>query len=387
MEAAEPDYPEIREELSQLRVALVHYWLVTWRGGEKVIESILKIFPKADVYTLFYDKGVCGPYLTNRNIYTSNLDRPFLRKHYQKLFPFYPTGIRSLKLKKPYDLIVSSESGPAKGISNPNGIPHVCYIHSPMRYCWGQTQTYLDVLPKWSRPIAKRQFDRLREWDRTTIENVDLYIANSKNVARRVNKYYQREAEICYPPIALDLFDNSITESTREYYLSFGAVTPAKNIALLVEAFNQIDKKLIIIGSGSEELKLRRLAKENICFTGELPLDQVIQYIQSARAMVFPGEEDFGMAPLEVMSQGVPVIALGQGGALESIVENVTKPQESSGLFFKEPTIKSLLNAITQFEEIESRFDPIWIRGHARKFGEDVFQQQFCRLVHQQVHN
>lgn len=381
MEAAELESCTNERSLSSLNVAIVHYWLVNWRGGEKVVESLLKLFPQADIYTLFYEKDVCQPYLGNRKVYTSLLNFAPLRKRYQKLFPLYPFAIWSLRLRKKYDLILSSEAGPAKGINNPWRIPHICYIHSPMRYCWGLTQAYLDVVPKWARGIVKWRFEKLKQWDLSTIHGVDLYIANSQNVADRVEKYYGKKAKICYPPIALNLFQNELVENRQEYYLSFGEITPYKNIQLLVETFNQLDEKLIVIGSGSEKKKLQRLAHDNIQFVGGLPLEKVLQYIQQAKAMLFPGEEDFGMVPVEVMSQGVPVIALNKGGARESVCENLQKPEESSGLFFELPTVNSLMAALERFEAISHKFDPIWIRNHARKFGEDRFHRDMTKYI------
>ncbi|MCP4754206.1 MAG: glycosyltransferase family 4 protein [Proteobacteria bacterium] len=375
MEAVEVEPSVERKDLAELDVAIVHYWLVTWRGGEKVVQSLLKLFPKADIYTLFYDEEACRPYLGNNKVYSSCLDNVITRKHHQKMFPFYPLGIRSLRLRKKYDLIVSSESGPAKGIANPDKTPHLCYIHSPMRYCWGYTQIYLDALPKWTRGMAQWRFRKLKEWDRTTVENVDLYVANSRNIAERVKKYYGKEAEVCYPPIALDLFQNEPVESKEDYYISFGAITPYKNIGLLVETFNRLDKKLVIVGSGSEKSKLERMANDNIRFTGFLPASGFMNLIRNARAMLFPGEEDFGMAPLEVMAQGVPVIALKKGGALETVRENLANPAWSSGVFFEDDTTDSLIKALEKFEAIEEEFDPIWIKNHAREFGEDRFHQ------------
>ncbi len=363
-----------REDFSDLRVAFIHYWLVTWRGGEKVLKSMLKLFPKADVYTLFFDENNCRPHLGSVDVTTSCLDYPFLQKCYKQLFPFYPLGIKSLTLKGDYDLIISSESGPAKGISNPSGVPHLCYIHSPMRYCWGYTDIYLKSMPKWSRRIAKWRFKKLANWDLTTVDNVDAYVANSQNVVNRVKSFYSKKAEICYPPIALDLFDRDLVDNLKEHYLSFGAITPYKNVRLLVETFNKLGKKLVVIGTGSEKKKLERLASKNIAFLGKLNLDEVTSYIQKSKALLFPGDEDFGMVPLEVMSQGIPVIAFKKGGALETVVQNEHKPQESSGLFFDHPTIDSLTDAISRFEELENEFDPVWIRNHARKFGEDHFQ-------------
>ncbi|MBT3224845.1 MAG: glycosyltransferase [Deltaproteobacteria bacterium] len=373
MAAVDPESAEMVADVSGLKVAIVHYWLVTWRGGEKVLESLLKLFPDADIYTLFYEKTVCQPYLKNNRVYTSCLDHVWLKSHYQMMFPFYPLGIRSLKLQKQYDLIISSESGPAKGIDNPDHTPHLCYIHTPMRYCWGFTQTYVDKIPRWLQRVARWRFNKLKQWDKTTIENVDSYVANSRNVAERVQRYYGKTAAICYPPIALELFDHDLVDNSKDYYLSFGAITPYKNIDLLIETFNQLDRKLIVIGNGSEKTRLEQSAKGNIEFKGALPMSDVIQYIRNARALLFPGEEDFGMVPLEVMSQGVPVIAYRKGGALETVTEVLDQPEKSTGLFFDEHTVLSLTDVIRRFESLEGYFDPGFIKDHARQFGEDHF--------------
>lgn len=384
MAAAGPDKQGCSTPFSDLKVAIVHYWLVTWRGGEKVLESLLKLFPNADIYTLFYDEKVCGSRLAGNRVISSSLDSGPARKHYQKLFPLYPAGIRSLKLRQRYDLILSSESGPAKGIHNPEGIPHLCYIHTPMRYCWGFTDAYLEALPTGVRGIARRQFKRLKEWDRTTIDNVDRYVANSQNVADRVRRFYDREAGVCYPPIALDLFEGDLKCAgieDRDYYLSFGAITPYKNVDLLVETFNRLEKRLVVVGDGSEKDRLEKKAASNIEFLGSLPQAEVVDIIRNAKALLFPGEEDFGMVPLEVMSQGIPVIALGKGGALETVVENVQHPEQSSGIFFERSEPASLLEALNRFETIEGVFDPVWIRNHARRFGEDRFLEEMSGQI------
>lgn len=381
MAAADSNNKLTTKDFGKLKVAVIHYWMVTWRGGEKVIKSILDLFPQADIYTLFYDESVCGPHLKGHKVYSSSLDYPFLRKHYQKLFPFYPKGVRSWELKDDYDLIISSESGPTKGIAKPDKTPHLCYIHTPMRYCWGFTDHYLEALPSWARGLAKKEFERLRKWDLTTVENVDYYVANSMNVVNRVKKYYQREAGVCYPPISLDLFENELPKREGKHYLSFGAITPYKNISLLVDTFNESGEPLVVIGDGSERRKLEEKAKENIQFTGTLPWKEIMKLVHQSKALLFPGEEDFGMIPLEVMSQGVPVIALKKGGALETVVENPESPKLSSGIFFDEPTRDQLKDAIQRFESIEDQFDPSWIRSHARNFGEDVFQQTFSEHV------
>ncbi|TRZ46019.1 glycosyltransferase [Robertkochia solimangrovi] len=360
-----------------MKVAIIHYWFVTRRGGEKVVEKILEIFPDADIYTLFYDRKTYGDFLDDNKVYVSNLGKiGFFRKHYQKIFPLYPLGIKSLKLKDNYDLIISSESGPAKGISKPEGTPHICYIHSPMRYCWGYTSEYVKSLPAILRLLAKFFFERLRIWDESTIDNVDLYIANSENVQDRVKRFYKKEACVIHPPIHLKLFENEVKSNFGEYFLSFGAITPYKRIDLLVDAFNENGKKLVIIGDGSEKQKLEYKSKSNIEFTGTLDWSDIEKHIYRAKALIFPGEEDFGMIPLEVMAYGLPVLAFGQGGALETVIENLQNVGESSGLFFYEQTVNSINSTIDLFEKISDQIDPDWIRRHSRKFGEDVFDRK-----------
>ncbi|MDC0177549.1 glycosyltransferase [Polaribacter sp.] len=365
-----------------MKVAIVHYWFITRRGGEKVVESILKLYPEADIYTLFYDEDNYGNYLEGHKIYTSKYNTPFFRKHYQKIFPLYPRAIKSLKLKKEYDLIISSESGPAKGVKIENSAKHICYIHSPMRYCWGFTENYLNSMNPILRPLAKHFFKKLQDWDKTTINNVDLYIANSINVANRVEKFYKRIAEVVYPPIESKLFEESlILEYTKEFYLSFGALTPYKRIDLLVDCFNNNGKKLVIIGSGSEKEKLQKKAKSNIEFKGFLEELELKKYIQNSKALLFPGEEDFGMIPLEVMSYGLPVIAYKKGGALETVIENKYNLSKSSGIFFEKQNLVALQEAIDYFETIENKFDPIWIRKHAENFEESKFLSSFSQKI------
>ncbi|GMN07850.1 glycosyltransferase [Croceitalea sp. MTPC5] len=368
-----------------MKVAIVHYWLTTRRGGEKVIENILKLYPQADIYTLFADKGIYGENFPKNKIVTSVLNFWPFKKYYQKIFPLYPLGIKSLKLKEDYDLIISSESGPAKGIKIEKATPHICYVHSPMRYCWGFTEEYLNSMKKPLRPLAKFFFERLRKWDVTTIDNVSAYLVNSKNVADRVSRFYQKESTVIYPPIELSFFDRPlITAGKRDVYLSFGAITPYKRIDLLVETFNENGKKLIVIGNGSEKKRLQSMANDNIKFLGNLEWNKIEEYLDRTKALLFPGEEDFGMIPLEVMAYGIPVIAFKKGGALETVVEN-NIVERSSGLFFNEQTEKSIQECLNRFEKIKGRFDAEWIRNHARGFGEDRFLQKFSKFIENQL--
>jgi len=365
-----------------MKVAIVHYWFIARRGGEKVVESILKIFPDADVYTLFYDKKEYGNFLVKHDVYTSVLNIPFLRKHYQKIFPLYPLGIKSLKLKKKYDLIISSESGPAKGIEINDGTPHVCYIHSPMRYCWSHKELYVNSVHPILKPIMSFFLNRLRNWDTSTIHNVDLYVSNSMNVEKRVKKYYNKESVVVYPPIADELFIKPIEKNIeKDIYLSFGAITSYKRIDLLVDTFSKNGKKLIIIGEGTEKKKLEKRAARNIEFKGSLEWNEIELILSKTKALLFPGEEDFGMIPLEVMAYGIPVLAYKKGGALETIVENINRPNESSGLFFDNQDSISIQQTINLFEEVEQKFDPKWIRNHAFAFREKQFNIKFKEKI------
>lgn len=361
-----------------MKVAIVHYWFITRRGGEKVIESLLKIFPEADIYTLFYDEESYGAHLKQQQVFTSALDNKFFRKHYQKIFPLYPLAVKSLKLQGAYDLIISSESGPAKGIKIHNDATHVCYVHSPMRYCWSHKNMYLQAVPKYARPLVGFLLERLRKWDEKTVNNVDHYLSNSFNVSQRIKTYYNRASDVVYPPIADELFAKNIMVNTvKEHYLSFGAITPYKKIDLLVETFNKNGKKLVIIGNGSEKKRLQEIANSNIVFKSIAQWKGIENEIQKSKALLFPGEEDFGMIPLEVMAYGVPVIAYKKGGALETVVENRQNIKESSGLFFNEQTIASLEKEITFFEMHENEFHPVWIKNHAERFSEAQFLVHF----------
>jgi len=384
-----PDLHSKYADLADLEVAIVHYWFLTWRGGEKVIRSLMDLFPKADIYTLFYDEAACGRYLAGHQVHSSALNLPLFRSRHQKVFPLYPAGVKSLNLEKKYDLILSSESGPAKGIrrgSLNRKTPHLCYVHSPMRYCYGFEDVYVKELPLLVRPLVRNQLARLREWDQTTLDNVDLYVANSVNVQERIKKFWHKESQVVFPPIALSLFDQPPKSPGGEHYIYFGALTPYKNVSVLIDAFNHNGKPLVVVGEGSERAKLQARAAENICFMGYQEISEVEILLTSARALLFPPEEDFGMIPLEAMAKGLPVIALKAGGALETVVENRSTPDKSSGIFFLRPDAREVNQAIEDFETLEYRFDPLWIQSHARQFGEDLFQGHMARLLRQFLH-
>lgn len=359
-----------------MKVAIIHYWFIHRRGGEKVVESILKLYPKADIYTLFYDPKTYGNYLSKNTIYTSALNIPILRRYYKLLFPLYPFGIRSLKLKAKYDLIISSESGPAKGLSKPTDTPHLSYVHTPMRYCWVDRKSYLQSINGILRPVVNFLLNRLQQWDISTIDNVNLYIANSENVKQRILKYYNKSSIVIYPPISPKLFSNPLIDTKKEIYISMGAIVPYKKIELLVDTFNENGKSLVIIGDGSEKQSLISKAKPNISFEPYLPWEKIEDYFSKSKALIFPGEEDLGMIPLEVMAYGIPVIAFAKGGALETVLYEDSDFSVSTGVFFDEQTPQSLQQAIDIFEDNEAKFNKHFIRDHAQKFKEDVFLQK-----------
>lgn len=366
-----------------MKVAILHYWFVTWRGGEKVVKSLVEMYPDADIYTLFITDEIKQKFFPDNRVYASFLNSfKYCRSHHSKVFPLYPLGVLSLKLRDHYDLVISSESGPIKGVRKTTPFRHICYTHTPMRYCWGYTSEYLATLSKWQRPFAAFFFQLLKIYDRSTIKKVGKYIANSENVKNRIKQYYKKDAEVIFPPIALELFNRKTKSPAQKgsFFLSFGAITPYKRIDLLVDAFNELGYQLVVVGSGSEKEKLMKRSNPNIVFKGFLPDEELEDLIYNSRALIFPGEEDFGMIPLEVMAQGVPVIAYNKGGALETVVES-KRVQESTGLFFDRQDVDSLIAAIKRFEQIEDQFDPDFIKHHARAFGEDVFKQKMDSAI------
>lgn len=361
-----------------MRVAIAHYWLVSLRGGEKVVQSMLQLYPDADIYTLFADREMVAKHFPNNKVYSTPFDVEFVRRRYQLLFPLYPLFVWSLKLRGKYDLLLSSESGPIKGLAKPRTTYHVCYVHSPMRYVWGFTHEYLRVLPPLLRPVAAFFFAMLKVWDQRTVSNVDRYLCNSRNVQERIERYYGRTSEVVYPPIADRVFagfplaQEIRARHGRSYFLCFGALVPYKRIDLAVRVFNENGLELRVYGVGSEFEKLKKLARPNVQILGALGDDSFVSVIAQARALVFPGEEDFGMIPLEVMALGTPVVAFGSGGALETVVESGA-PSSSTGLFFSGQNAESLQDVVEKFCQWEDEFDPHFIHAHAQAFSEQAF--------------
>lgn len=355
-----------------MKIAVVHDWLTGLRGGELVLAAILKAYPDADLFTLIHNRGTLNPLIEERNITTAFTDKlPFKAKKYRSYLPLFPMAIESLDLRG-YDLIISSSHCVAKGIIPQTNSLHISYIHTPMRYIW---DLYYDYFPrkKGLKAFLIQMFSHyLRLWDITSSQRVDQFIANSQFISRRIYRYYKRSAYVIYPPCLPAGFSFQSAQK-EDFYLVVSAFAPYKRIDLAIEAFRKNGKKLIIIGSGQDEKKLKKLSAPNIQFLSKLPREQVLDYYSRARGFIFPGVEDFGITPIEAQGHGTPVIAYGVGGALETVIENKT------GVFFTEQTAKNLNEAIDRSEKIN--YQPSDFQQNINRFTEEKFIKEFKNQV------
>lgn len=361
-----------------MRVAIIHYWLVSMRGGEKVVEALCDLYPGADIFTLVYDKESVSEKIRERTVKTSFLQHiPGAIHNYQSLLPLMPFALESFDLSG-YDLIISSESGPAKGIIPPPHAPHICYCHSPMRYLWDHYQTYRSNAGHLPRVVLPVVAPMLRAWDVSTSMRVDRFVANSHHVAARIKKYYRRPATVVYPPVAVD--DFSLSDDVEDFYLCAGQIVPYKRIDLAVSAFTEMGRNLVVIGEGKDIERLKRNAGPTIQFWGRAPFSVLREAFSHCRALIFPGEEDFGIVPVEAMASGRPVIAFGGGGALETVVPDL------SGVLFYEQSVSSLIDAVLEFEENEASFRPQRIRMHAAHFNQQRFKDEMKAIIDEELH-
>ncbi|MDI4664835.1 glycosyltransferase [Xanthobacter autotrophicus] len=346
-----------------MKTAIVHYWLVGMRGGEKVVEALCELFPDADIFTLVAEPENLSEKIRRHKITTSFLQKIGGKKHYQKMLPLMPFAIESFDLTK-YDLVISSEAGPAKAVVTRPDALHICYCHSPMRYIWDLESQYRESAGKLTRAFMSLTGPSLRQWDVTTANRVDTFIANSQYVAKRIWKTYRRDSTVINPPVDLSRFTAS--DDLDDAYLCAGQITPYKKIEVAVEAFNKMGKRLDIIGSGGSN-QLRKMAGPTVRFLGAVDDREMERKFARCRALIFPGVEDFGIVPLEVMASGRPVIAFARGGATETVVDGVT------GLLFQEQTPEALAAAVHKFEAEGVRGTPEDFRAHVARFGRDVF--------------
>ncbi|MBY5534985.1 glycosyltransferase family 4 protein [Rhizobium leguminosarum] len=366
-------------DTKQLRVAIVHYWLVSMRGGEKVVEELCRMFPQADIFTLVCNRDRISDFLKTRNIRTSFLQKiPGAKRHYTKMLPLMPFALEQFDLQD-YDLVLSSESGPAKGIITRADALHVCYCHSPMRYIWDQFHVYRHGLPWVGRALMSITAPILRAWDVTTSSRVDVFVANSDYVASRIRRFYDRESIVIHPPVATD--DFAVGKGKGEFYLYAGQLTTYKRPDIAVRACTEAGRKLVVIGEGEQLAYLKSIAGPTVQFLGHQPFNVLRDHLSRCRALLFPGTEDFGILPVEAMASGRPVLAFDAGGARET----VCSPQV--GFRFAEQTTEALLETMAAFEEVEDDIDPHAIRAHSLKFSSTVFRDRLSSLIEQQLTN
>ncbi|MBI2119608.1 MAG: glycosyltransferase [Elusimicrobia bacterium] len=328
------------------KIALVHDWLTGMRGGEKVLEIFCDLFPDAPIYTLLHIKGKVSKKIESHKIITSFIQKlPCAKKKYRSYLPLMPLAIESFDMSN-YDLVLSSSHCVAKGVKVKKNALHISYCHTPMRYIWDQYDEYFSSKQAHFivRACMKILRPYLQKWDQNSSQNVNYFIANSNFVKDRIKKYYFKEAHIIHPPVDTQFFmPESNSPEPSSFYLIVSALAPYKKVDLAIQVFNILKQNLKIIGSGPSEKKLKKMAHKNIEFLGWKSNEELRWYYQHCKALIFPGTEDFGIVPLEAMACGTPVIAYAKGGALETIQENKT------GIFFKEKTPESLLQAIEKF--------------------------------------
>jgi glycosyltransferase involved in cell wall biosynthesis len=369
-----------------LKVALVHDWLTGMRGGEKCLEGFCEIFPQADIYTLLHIPGSVSATIERHPIRTSWIQRlPSAPSHYRNYLPLFPLALKSLRLKD-YDLVLSSSHCVAKGIDIPPGALHIAYIHTPMRYVWDMYEAYFGKGSQAGR-LAKALMPflapRLRRWDVRSNSGVHHFVANSQHVRKRIHNYYGRESEVVFPPVDVSHFD--LFPAPKDYYLMVTALAPYKRVDLAIEAFNRTGQPLVIVGSGPLRNTLQRFSRDNIRWLGWQENAALKQLYGECRALIFPGEEDAGITPLEAQASGRPVVAFGRGGALETVMDLSEflegRSDFFSGVFFKEQTAGSLIKAVERLESQAHLLNPYRVRAQALQYDREVFKEKIRKAV------
>lgn len=369
-------------DLKNLRIALVHDWLVSQRGGENVLAALCEMYPHAQVFTLVHVSGTTAPVIEERVPVQSWLGRiPGINRWYRHMLPLMPLAIRSLNLKG-YDLIISSSHCVAKGVQVPEGVLHISYIHAPMRYMWDRFDEYFsaDRAGFLIRTAAKVLRPLLKAWDVRSALGVHKFIANSKFIAGKVHEYYGRSAEVVYPLCDVQRFnrvERKVSDKKNAPYLIVTALVPYKRVDLAIQGARLLGRKLVVVGDGPERDRLMAMAGPETTFVGAASGKELENWYAQARALIFPGVEDFGIVPLEAMASGVPVVAYGAGGALETVIDGKT------GLFFTEPTAASLADALNRLDEIEIKAEDC--RAHAARFSPAAFKQKIAQIVNDEL--
>ena len=355
-----------------MKVAIVHDWLTIYGGAESIIRILHEMFPKAPIYTSIYDRDNMPDDFKKMDIRTSFLqDMPYSKTKYTSYLALMPAAFEQFDLSE-YDLVISSSTCCAKGVLTGANTLHICYCNTPMRYGWDFYFEYRNRKNALARPVINTLMHRIRMWDRLSADRVDLFIANSYNVARRIKKHYRRKSTVIYPPVRTDMFQKS--DKSEDFYLVVSRLVPYKRVDLVVEAFSKMGLALIVIGDGRGYDDIAAKAAPNVRMLGRLSDEKVLEYMSRCKAFLFPGEEDFGITPIEAESCGKPVIAFGRGGVLETVVENET------GVFFYEQTVEAVIDAVRKFETMT--FDADKIHEHAEKFSEERFRKELKDYIY-----
>lgn len=370
--------PTMTSDLRQLRVAVVHPFLISQGGGEKVIDALAALFPRAEFFTMMLDRASLSPVMRDRIIHSSFLDRgPRVWRYYQHFSPFYDMATVRHDLSG-FDLVISSGGPGAKTARVPAGTPHIHYCHSPVRYLWDQYDTWLGRLPKPLRPVFALTAGAQRRRDLAGAGRVDAFIANSDYIGARIRCYYGRDSVTVYPPV--DLSRTPPQDMARDYYLTVGRLVPGKRTELLVEACNRLGRRLLVAGGGPELEKLRALAGPTVDILGRVSDERLEQLYAGARAFLFAADEDFGIATVEAQSHGLPAIAYAHGGSLEILSEG-DESSPGDAVFFDQQAPDAIIDAIERFERMEPAFDRDWIQGRALRFDAAHFDEGMLRSV------
>ncbi|MEI2472097.1 glycosyltransferase family 4 protein [Peribacillus frigoritolerans] len=369
-----------------MKIAIIHDWLVTYAGAEKVLESIIDIYPDADLFSLVdFIKPEERGFLKDKAVKTSFIQKlPMSKKHYRNYLPLMPRAIEYMDVSE-YDVIISSSHAVAKGvITGPNQL-HISYVHSPIRYAWDLQHQYLKEagLKGFKGALVKNILFNIRNWDYRTANGVDYFLSNSNFISRRIRKVYRRESVTIYPPVDVSAF--SLKTEKEDFYLTASRMVPYKKIDLIVESFSQMpDKRLYVIGDGPDFEKIKAKASKNVHLLGYQSFEVLKDYMQRAKAFVFAAEEDFGITPVEAQACGTPIIAFGKGGALETVV-SYKKSKNPTGLYFYEQKSKAIVQAVQEFEDNLSLFSPQACRENAVKFAPERFKEELRQFVEQKV--
>ena len=361
-----------------MKIVIVHDWLVTNAGAEKVLKNIIDVYPDADIFSLvdFLSNKDKKDVIDNRSVKTSFIQNlPFAKKAFRNYLPLFSRAIESLDLSA-YNLIISSSWAVAKGIKKTKSQLHICYCHTPVRYAWDLYDEYTSSLKQPKKFLVQQTLKRLREWDIESLDRVDYFVANSKFVSNRIKKTYNRDSVVIYPPV--DTKNFILNENKSDFYLTACRLVPYKKTKLIVESFNEMpDKKLIVIGDGEEYEPIKKIAKENITLLGYQEFESMISHMQYARAFLYAAVEDFGIVPIEAQSCGTPVIALNDGGTAETVINKV------SGIHFNKQTKKDIIDAVERFETMN--FDYKNISLLSQEYSEERFKEEFKLFVNSKL--